>query len=203
MDRIQLVMKPSLKDHYYYKAKKEGLAARSAFKLQELDKKYKLFKQNQRVLDLGACPGSWMQYVSSKVGEKGMVCGVDVKEPSITLECNMQFIKESIYDLDPSKLSAPFDAVISDMAPKTIGQSDIDQERSYELCLKALSLALKHLKPKGFFICKIFQSQHVKQLLNEAKDYFMLIKTQKPKSSLSKSMEVFVLAMGFRGHKHN
>src|SRR3989338_1664102 len=114
-------------EHYTIKANKEGYPARSVYKLKDIDEKYRFLKKGDRVLDLGAAPGSWMQYISTKVGEKGFVQGIDIQDIEIELKPNMRFLKKDMRELDlclPLVSTSPkgkYDAVVSDAAPFTSG----------------------------------------------------------------------------------
>lgn len=187
-------------DYYFKKAKKENYPARSVYKLQEIDKKFKLFKKGQKVLDLGACPGSWSLWASKQVGEKGLVVAVDLNPLSVALPA---WVKVFTCDVtSPSeefsqtlKKEGPFDLVISDMAPKTTGIKFADQARSYELALTALEVALNWLKKGGCFIVKIFAGPDVPEFLKETRKHFKSVKQVKPKSSRAESKEFFVVGL--------
>ena len=147
------------REFYTELAKKQNYPARSVFKLKEIDKKYKIFKNGQRVLDLGSAPGSWLLYISEKIGNSGIVVGVDTEEINIPLKNNVVFIKKSVFDLEKPDLEGEgFDAVVSDMAPKTSGIAFADAGKSLELVEKAFEIAELFLKPGGRFVCKIFDS---------------------------------------------
>src|ERR1700677_3877898 len=124
------------KDRFFKKAKEEGYAARSVYKLQELDQKFKLLRAEQTILDLGAAPGSWSQYASQKIGEKGRILGVDLTEVKVSLG-NAVFIQADLRDLKLDQVFAEngfqsqFDVVMSDMAPNTTGIKSVDQDRSF------------------------------------------------------------------------
>src|SRR4051812_35910653 len=151
-------------DHYARKAKKENFVARSIYKLEEIDQRYHLLHSGDYVLDLGASPGSWMQYTSKRVGEKGKVLGIDLKPITINLQNGINVIGD-MNELDVQQLvtkysvDRPFDAVVSDMAPNTTGNRFVDQCRSYDLCVIALNTAQKFLRPNGNFVCKIFDGE--------------------------------------------
>lgn len=189
------------KDHYFKKAKKENFAARSVFKLEEIDKRYHLFKPGQLVLDLGASPGSWSQYASQKVGSSGKVLGVDLSPVTVSLP-NATFIQADLYDLKLEDIfkehgfHPPFDLVISDMAPKTTGIRSVDQDRSTALCELALDVAKRFLKPKGHFICKLFHNDQFTQLRDEIKKNFDKFEAVKPDSTRKISKEIFLVGIG-------
>ena len=183
-----------VKDHYFHKAKKDGYAARSAYKLEEIDKKHHLLKPGYRVLDLGCCPGSWMQYTSKRVGQAGSVLGVDLQALSIQFPNNVTVLQEDVFELLSSgKLSEPFDIILSDMAPKTTGIKSVDAERSYNLCECALMIAQSYLHPHGALLVKAFQGGKFDQMRKEFQQAFQNVKICKPQSSRKESVEIFLL----------
>lgn len=188
------------KDHYFKKAKKENFAARSVFKLEEIDQRYHLFKPGQVVLDLGASPGSWSQYASKKVGSGGRILGVDLSPVTVSLP-NATFIQADLRDLQLETIFQehgfvpPFDLVISDMAPKTTGIRMTDQARSMELCELALDIARRFLKPKGHFVTKLFHSDQFSQLRDEIKKSFDKFEAVKPDSTRKISKEIFLVGI--------
>lgn len=197
------MQKDSLKDYFYYKAKKEKYPARSVYKLEEIDKKYHIIKNGHKVLDLGASPGSWTKYCSAKVGEKGLVVGIDKEKPKLDLPGNTVFIQEDIFKLDIEKvkeLSPQFDVVLSDLAPSTTGTREVDQARSIELVRQAFNIARQVLKENGNFVCKVFQGPDVKNFIDDIRPRFDWIKTAKPMGSRKESFEVYIV--GFRFNRH-
>jgi len=189
------------RDHYFKKAKQENFAARSVFKLEEIDKKYKLFKPGQTVLDLGASPGSWSQYASKCVGDKGRVLGVDLSPVTVKMK-NAVFIQADLRDLNLDEIfkqhgfEPPFDLVLSDMAPKTTGIRLTDQARSMELCELALDVARRFLKKDGHFVCKLFHSDDFSKLRDEIKKSFHKCEAVKPDSTRKISKEIFLVGIG-------
>ena len=113
-------------EFYTTLAKKDGYPARSVYKLREIDEKYKIIKENSRVLDLGCAPGSWILYISQKVGKGGKVIGVDIEEIKIPQKSNITFIKKSVFDLKESDFKDKFGAIVSDLSPKTSGVKFLD-----------------------------------------------------------------------------
>lgn len=188
-------------DHYARKAKKENFVARSVYKLQEIDQKYRIIHKGDQVLDLGASPGSWSQYTSAKIGEKGRLLGIDLTKIFLSLP-NAVFVKGDILTLNIPEIleqhgfSDRFHAVISDMAPATTSNRFVDQMKSLELCEMALDIALRYLKPGGNFICKIFDSGEVKGFTEEMKKHFKNIQILRPKSVQKSSKEIFLIGMG-------
>jgi 23S rRNA (uridine2552-2'-O)-methyltransferase len=189
------------RDAYFKKAKQEGFAARSIFKLEEIDQKLKLLHSSQVVLDLGAAPGSWSQYVSKKIGPKGRLLGVDLSPLSVKLP-NAIFIQADLRDLHLEDVFKdhgfvpPFDVVLSDMAPKTTGIRLTDQARSMELCELALDVARKFLKPGGSFVCKLFHSDDFGRLRDEIKKSFERFEAIRPDSTRKISKEIFLIGKG-------
>ncbi len=188
------------KDHYFKKAKQENFAARSVFKLEEIDKKYKMFRSGQVVLDLGASPGSWSQYASKMAGENGKVLGVDLSPVTVKLK-NAVFIQADLRDLNLEDIfrehgfEPPFDIVMSDMAPKTTGIRMTDQARSMELCELALDVARRFLKKDGDFVCKLFHSDDFTKLRDEMKKTFAKVEAVKPDSTRKISKEIFLVGI--------
>lgn len=193
-------------DHYARKAKQENFLARSVYKLEEIDKKFRLLKQGQFILDLGCSPGSWSQYAAAKIGKNGKILGIDLTPMKIALP-NAIFITANILetDLNPilieNQMPEQFDAVISDMAPKTTGVKFTDQCRSLELCEMALLTARKYLKPGGYFICKIFDGPDVQHFRADLKKSFKKIEMLKPDSTRKESKEFFFIGIDFQPNK--
>jgi len=194
------------KDYFYHKAKQENFAARSVFKIQEIDQRLRILKPGHKVLDLGAAPGSWSQYASKKVGPKGRVLGIDIQPIKITLP-NVVFITADMRELDLAKTMAeagiapPFDVVLSDMAPKTIGVKLTDQIRSLELCELALATAEKYLKPKGHFVAKLFHSEEFEDFRKKLRERFSKVEIIRPKSTRKESKEIFFVALQYQPPK--
>lgn len=188
------------RDHYFKKAKQQNFAARSIFKLEEIDQKFKLLKPKQMVLDLGASPGSWSQYCAQKVGPQGRILGVDLKPVTAKLS-NAIFIQADLRDLNLEQIfkehgfPPPFDLVISDMAPNTTGIRMTDQARSFELCELALNISKRFLKKDGHFICKLFHSDDFTELRNQIKDDFQQFHAVKPDSTRKISKEIFLVGV--------
>jgi len=191
------------RDYFYQKAKDENYAARSAFKLEEIDQRFKVLRPGFQVLDLGAAPGSWSQYASKVVGGKGRVLGIDLQAIKITLP-NARFIQEDMRKADLAKIMAdagiapPFDIVMSDMAPKTTGIRITDQARSLELCVLALETAEKYLKPGGHFIAKLFHSEDFETYRESLRERFEKVEVLRPKSTRKESKEIFLIGLRYR-----
>lgn len=192
------------RDRFFLKAKKENFAARSVYKLQEIDTKYRIFRSGQVCLDLGCSPGSWSQYASQKVGERGRVLGVDLQPVTVSLP-NAVFIEADLRDLKLEDVfrehgfEPPFDVVISDMAPKTTGIKFTDQARSMELCELALQTASRFLNPGGAFVCKFFESGDFAALRKQFQNVFRKVEFVKPESTRSMSKEIFFVGLDKKG----
>ncbi len=188
----------TVQDHYFNKAKKEGFAARSAYKLQEIDQKHQILKNGSQVLDLGCYPGSWMQYISKKIGSNGRVVGIDRTELRIALKENMRFIHSDIDDVDPDEpglFGGFFDLICSDMAPNSTGIKNVDSERSFHLCQVALDIASHKLKKTGCVLLKSFHGSAFDRLVKLVRSEYQQVKIIKPKSSRDESKEVFILGI--------
>jgi len=186
-------------DHYSRKAKKDKFAARSVYKLEEIQKKHGIIKKGDKIVDLGCAPGSWLQYAAGLTGNSGQVVGIDIKPMSIQMPANARYVNADILNMDEAVLSSigdNFNLVMSDMAPATTGQKYVDAARSFELCRVALSLAEKLLKPGGAFICKIFQGESFQDFSESVKKSFKQHKIFKPQSSRKASKEIYIIGIG-------
>ncbi len=191
------------RDHYFLKAKNENYPARSVYKLKELNKKFKLFKKGMKVLDLGAAPGSWSLGAAEYVGPQGLVVACDIQTTETHFPRNVIFHQEDVFNRSAEfeevlQKYAPFDCVMSDMAPATTGTRFTDQARSFDLCLEAFEVAKKYLKPQGIFICKIFMGPDFQVLAKELKPHFASVRNFKPASSRAESKEIFTVGVDFK-----
>jgi 23S rRNA (uridine2552-2'-O)-methyltransferase len=195
-------MKPSKNtwdDHYARQARKEHYAARSVYKLEEIQKKYRLIKKGDTVLDLGCAPGSWLQYTAQMVGESGRVVGIDIQPVTVRFPAQVEVITADIFQLQPTaseKLGTGFRMVLSDMAPSTSGDKRGDAARSFELSCTALTIAEEVLSPGGNFVCKIFQGEDFPHFCDLVKARYNRMQIFKPQSSRKASREIFVIGMG-------
>ena len=192
------------RDHFFLKAKQENYPARSVYKLKELDTRFRLFKPGMRVLDLGAAPGSWTLFAAERVGEKGLVIGADIQSTQTNFPSQARFYQEDVFSRSPDfeavlAENGPFHLVVSDMAPSTTGHRGTDQARSAALCEEALAVALLHLLKGGGFVVKVFMGPDVKALTEAMRKHFATVKSFKPASSRSESMETFYVGLGFKG----
>ncbi|RMF96533.1 MAG: RlmE family RNA methyltransferase [Candidatus Schekmanbacteria bacterium] len=187
------------KDSYYRKAKKEGYRSRAAYKLIEINDKYKLLKKGMIVADIGCAPGGWSQVALDKVGSKGKVIGVDILTIKPLGNENYHFINGDFTSLEimetiKETAGVPFDLVLSDISPNTTGIKVRDQALSLEICQLVFRFSLSVLKEGGDLLMKIFQSDDMKTLVSELRNSFEKVKIVKPKSSRKESGEVYLLA---------
>jgi len=185
-------------DPYTILAQKQGYPARSVYKLKEIDEKYKIIKRGDKVLDLGCAPGSWLLYISEKTGNKGKAVGIDTEDIEIAEKPNVSFIKKSIFDLKDSDFKEKFQAVVSDLAPKTSGVKFLDSEKSLEMAEKSFEIAKSVLLPGGNFICKIFENESNNKFFKKMKNCFYFTKRFRPKAVIKKSKEFYIIGRGFK-----
>jgi len=185
-----------LKEEYYtLKAKQDKYPARSVYKLQQIDEKFNLINKNDKILDLGCAPGSWLIYASRKIGEKGTVTGIDLQDMKTEVPKNAIFLKQ---DVNAFKSDKKFDVIMSDMAPNTSGDHSVDVERSIELCETALKIAIVGLVKGGNFVCKIFEGEGIQDFFKKVEQNFSFVKRYKPLASRSESREIFIIGKGFK-----
>jgi len=192
-----------VKDHYFKKAKDENYLARSIYKLEEIDNKFKVLSKNDRVLDLGYFPGSWTQYCAKKVGPQGRVVGADIQEVNTKLAIlkNVKVFEKDVFALSgPNDLGEKdkFDCIVSDMAPKTTGIKSVDQDRSFELVAKIFDLCPTLLKEGGNMTAKIFEGPDTLSLVKKWKKSFERLEYFRPKSIRKNSKEVYIVGLVFK-----
>lgn len=192
------------RDHYFLKAKRENYPARSIYKLKEIAKRFPVFKPGMRVLDLGAAPGSWSIGASEMIGPKGSVLGADILDTPTAFPANVTFMREDVFtrsDVFNAELAAraPFHVVMSDMAPNTTGHRGTDQAKSAALYEEALEVAKLYLIPGGSFVAKVFMGPDTKPFADAMRKVFTTVKSFKPQSSRSESIEIFYIGLGFKG----
>lgn len=186
-------------DPFFKKARAAGFAARSVFKLEEIDQRVRLIRPGDRILDLGCTPGSWLQYAVKAVGPHGVVVGID-RNPLPRPVPGARVLVGDIFTATDEELlgtQKAFDVVLSDMAPDTTGIRSADQARSSRLFSEALTRAIRLLAPGGAFVGKLFQGpdfDDVRKLLGQ---HFVDVKIIKPDSSRSQSIEIFLVGKGF------
>lgn len=195
-----------LNDPYVAMAKQEGYRARSAFKLIELDDKFRFLAAGKRVVDLGAAPGGWTQIAVKRVKstpENPLVVGLDLLEMAPIAGAKttqLDFLDDTAPDVLKEMLGGhKADVVLSDMAPNTTGMKDIDHLRIMGLLETAYAFACEILNPDGVFVAKIFQGGTEQNLLNEMKKRFKVVRHAKPPASRKESSEFYVVATGFKG----
>lgn len=189
-----------LNDPYVAEAKRQGFRSRAAFKLADLDKRFRLLKKGARVLDLGAAPGGWTQVAVEKAGE-GKVLGVDILEmPPVAGAEIMQldFLDSDAPEKIRAALGGQVDVVLSDMAAPTTGHGHTDHIRTVGLAEAALDFAIEVLAPGGTFVCKVFQGGAEKGMMTLLKRRFAQVRHAKPPSSRKESPETYLVAQGFR-----
>ncbi|PHR30495.1 MAG: 50S rRNA methyltransferase [Desulfotalea sp.] len=194
-----------INDYYSKKAKKNNYPARSVYKLEEVQQKYKFLKHGDSVLDLGCYPGSWSLFASEVVGPTGIVVGVDLEQADKSerpgggpINWLCQDIMEPELMIAVRKFRPAFKVLISDLAPKTTGNKWADAQKSLLLVRHTLALAEELLLNKGHYLCKVFQGEDFPQFVADVKKRFGMVKVLKPKSSRVESREVFLLGMDYK-----
>jgi len=188
------------RDTYVRQSKVDGYRARSAYKLIEIDEKFKIFKGGISVIDIGAAPGSWSQYVS-KAAKSGRLISIDLKEMEPignTVQIQGDFTEDNIQTEIKKHIKDKIDVVMSDMAVNTTGIKNIDSIQTGELCKEAMFFAKDHIKNNGYFISKIFMGGTFNEIVAEAKKYFKEVRIFKPKSSRKDSKESFIICSKLR-----
>ncbi len=196
-------------DAFTKAAKARGYPARSVFKLEEIDRRVRLLRPGQRVLDLGAAPGSWSLYATQRIGPSGKLLAVDLTPVTVSLGPNATFSQGDALSLANEALAlfAPYDVVLSDMAPSTTGSKLADQARSFELFMRALAVAgALGVKPAaggpaprppgGAFVGKLFMSEDFTRARDAVRALFSEVKVIRPEGTRSSSFEVFLVGMG-------
>ena len=187
-------------DHYGRRAKSDGFAARSVYKLEEVQKRFSVIPRNGRVLDLGCSPGSWSNYVKQIGGADTHLVGIDLTEvPGYLGQQFVDSVFEVSVDLLRVALGGGADFVMSDMAPATTGNRFTDHVRQVELAEAARVLAAALLEPGGNFIVKVFEGEDAQALVERIRQDFTKTKRVKPKAVRKESVEFFVLGIGFKG----
>ena len=188
------------RDIYVKKSKQEGFRSRAVYKLQEINDKYKILKNGFSVIDLGAAPGGWSQFVTQKY-KKCKLLSIDLKEME-PIGNSYQIIGDFNEESSKNKIITYFnekvDLVMSDMAVNTTGNKNLDSVVTGELCLEALTFAKDQLKPNGFFVSKIFMGSTFNEIIGEAKLTFVEINIYKPPSSRKESKESFIICKKLR-----
>jgi 23S rRNA (uridine2552-2'-O)-methyltransferase len=191
------------KDHYFQRAKQRGFRARSAFKLEELVQRFHLLRAGARVLDLGAAPGGFLQVIAKAVGPSGLAVGVDLVPLRPFTEA---WIRTAVVDVladDAERQVAavapgPYDAVLSDMAPKTTGVRATDEARSIRLAERALELAQALGKPGSSFVAKLFMGGDFESFRARLREAYREVKVVRPEATRSASVEIYLVGLGLR-----
>jgi 23S rRNA (uridine2552-2'-O)-methyltransferase len=191
------------RDHFFKRAKREGFAARSVYKLDEIDRQLQILPRGGRILDLGASPGSWTQYASQAVGPRGKIVALDRHALKIPVPKNVVPVQADALAADPQVLRSHlgeerFDVVLSDMAPATTGDHFVDQARSAELCLRALVIATAVLRPGGHLVVKALAGESTREVVAAMREAFDSVQIVRPKSTRKGSTETFLVGLGRR-----
>lgn len=187
-------------DRFWAQAKDDGYAARSVYKLQEMDAEHHVLFRGARVIDLGCAPGSWLQWAAELVGPQGRVVGVDLEAVTVALPPHVTTLKMDMYTLTRETLPAdawPVDVVLSDLAPHTTGIRSVDQDRAFDLSARAVLMGDGLLKVGGNLVVKTFEGPDTRRLENALRLRFGQFKLVRPKATRKQSAEVYLLAKGF------
>lgn len=192
------------RDYYHKKSKEEGFRARAAYKLIQIDERFNIFKNVKSILDLGAAPGSWVQAILNKIGDrKPLIMGVDYKRMGdidgarmLSINVYSEELEKEIINYFPQGI----DLILSDMAPKITGNKELDAVKTIDLIRRALFFK-KYLNPNGNFVAKVFHCPEMFELLNELKGEFQSAQTHKPKASRMGNRELYIIAKGFKSEK--
>lgn len=192
------------RDQYYRLARIRGYRSRSAYKLLQTVRTYQLVKPGQKIVDLGAQPGGWLQVARETVGPEGLVLGVDIKDITPLYSSNVKLLTMDVYAEDIvdrilHELGGPADALLSDLAPGIIGAWDVDHARQVDLARRALEIAEKVLRHDGNALIKLFHGPELKRLEDDAGLMFYKSRLLKPKASRPESSELYFLGLGFKG----
>ena len=188
------------RDIYVRQSKVDGYRARSAYKLIEIDKKFKIFKNGMFILDIGAAPGSWSQYASKTI-KNGKIISIDLKEISPIdngIHIKGDFTEPDIQKKIRENLKKEFDVVMSDMAVNTTGVKNLDSIQTGELCKEAMTFSKKVISSKGYFISKIFMGSTFNEIVALGKKIFKEVKVFKPLSSRKESKDSFIICKKIR-----
>ena len=188
------------RDIYVRQSKVDGYRARSAYKLIEIDKKFKIFKNGMFILDIGAAPGSWSQYASKTI-KNSKIISIDLKDMSPInngIHIKGDFTEPDIQEKIKENLTKEFDVVMSDMAVNTTGVKNLDSIQTGELCKEAMTFSKKVISSKGYFISKIFMGSTFNEIVALGKKIFREVKVFKPLSSRKESKESFIVCKKIR-----
>jgi 23S rRNA (uridine2552-2'-O)-methyltransferase len=193
-----------LNDPFVKQAQIDGYRSRAVYKLIEIDEVFEIFEPWQKVVDLGAAPGGWCQYLARKFNDKGKIIGVDLLDIEPMQDCYFikgDFTDEEVLEEIEASLDGKADVVLSDMAPNLTGHNKTDQLRIDFLLELALDFSIRNLKDGGVLIAKVFRGGTEKDLLDQVKKYFTKVKHFKPQASRKESAEMYMIAKGFRAEQ--
>lgn len=196
-------MKEHFDDPYVKQSQKDGYRSRAVYKLEELDKKYRLIKPGCTIVDLGAAPGGWSQYAAYKVGNKGKIFALDILPMDALPDVSFiqgdfreeQVLNELMGLIGEQKATL----VLSDMAPNMSGMDAIDQPKAMYLAELALELARDVLSKGGNYVVKVFQGEGFDEYIRQCRDSFTKVMIRKPDASRARSREVYVVGQGYKG----
>lgn len=190
-------------DHLAKKARAQGYTARSVFKLEEIDRRARILQPGQRVLDLGAAPGSWSAYAAQRIGKKGQLVAIDLQPLRQALPPHALVLQGDAFDeawLAPGGAiaeHAPYDVVLSDMAPNTTGDRHTDKIRSMDVFMRALDIASRLLRPGGHFVGKLFMGGEFQTAKEAVRTRFDTVRVMRPEAVRDISYEVFLVGLSF------
>lgn len=188
------------KDKYWKKAKKEGYRARSAYKLKQINERFNIIKRGDRVLDIGAAPGGWLQVAKELTGEEGLVLGVDKQK--ISKIKDVKTIKGDINNKETlekiKSINEEFDVLISDVSPDLSGNWTIDHAKSIDLSRRTLDLSKKLLNSKGRYLVKVFKGEMYQDFYKEVESSFEFTKAHSPDASRDQSAEIYIIGKNIK-----
>lgn len=187
-------------DAFTKAARAQGYPARSIFKLEEIDRRLRVLKAGQRVIDLGAAPGSWSMYAEKRIGKSGKLLAIDLSVIDVAFGPNVRVVRGDALAVASEEIAAfaPYDVVLSDMAPSTSGSKVADQARSFELFMGAVGIALAHGAQGGVFVGKLFMSDDYTAAKEALRQKYGEVRTIRPEGTRSSSSEVFLVGLGKR-----
>jgi 23S rRNA (uridine2552-2'-O)-methyltransferase len=189
-------------DYYARQARQAGYAARSVYKLEEMQRRFRLLRRGDKVLDIGAAPGSWSQFCLKILAGSGSVVGVDLKPVALPDAPGYRCLQQDIFSSELLQQLIPlgrFDLVLSDAAPATTGNRTVDTQASLAIARRVWSMAAALLRSRGKMVVKLFQGEEAGRFVRELGADFASVRTFKPRATRKESMELYILASGYRG----
>ena len=193
------------RDPFYELAKKKGIRSRAYFKLENIDKRFGIFKPGDRVIDLGAYPGGWLQYIISRIGIDGLLVGVDINPikpfeevPNVVLVQGDIFEKDTIAKIEEALGENKADVIVSDLSPNITGIWELDTEVIYDYNMKVLEYAEHFLERDGILVMKSFEGRRVNSITRKLKSRFRYVRIYKPRASRKRSAEIYFICMYYR-----